>query len=146
MSLCIFRKEYNMNVSSLLCLHVQWSYSACGLISRITNRVGFQQQLFCHHFSGTSAISFHDFTLHRTVWIWGLCCVCNRVWVCALQQVWEWDGNPPVCGGRHCRAEESHWWHQHEQDERRERDWSREGGAGLPKEEPWECEFTLHQD
>lgn len=59
---------------------------------------------------------------------------------CALQQVWQRDGNPPVCGGRYRRAEESHRWHQHEQDERRGRDRSCEGGACLPEEEPWECE------
>lgn len=67
----------------------------------------------------------------------------QSVCVLAFLQVWQWAGNPPVCGGRHRRAEESHRWHQHDQDEHREWDWSREGGAQLPEEEPRKCKFTV---
>jgi len=59
----------------------------------------------------------------------------------AVLQVRQRDGDPPVGGGRHRRAEEAHRRHQHDPDQHRERDRSRRGGAGLPQEEPREREF-----
>lgn len=66
----------------------------------------------------------------------------DKLSVCSVfAQVWIWACHSSVCGGRHRWAEEGDWRHKPRPYEHRRRDRDSERGAGLPPEEPWECEW-----